>query len=69
MGHEHIRQEHALVIQQPALEGQLGVQYGYDSLTSHKSQIKKSVLLPNVLVTHDQANSSRAKKYYYTSTG
>ena len=47
----------ALVIQQPALEGQLGVQYGYDDLTAHKSAIKASVLLPNVVVTTQQASS------------
>ncbi len=58
----------ALVIQQPALEGQLGVQYGYDSLTGHKSAIKASVLLPNVVVTTQQASSPNVTKYYYTGT-
>lgn len=58
----------ALVIQQPALEGQLGVQYGYDSLTGHKSAIKASVLLPNVVVTTQQAGSASVSKYYYTGT-
>lgn len=59
----------ALVIQQPALEGQLGVQYGYDDLTAHKSAIKSSVLLPNVVVTTQQASSPSVSKYYYTGTG
>ncbi|MFZ0042540.1 MAG: substrate-binding domain-containing protein [Solirubrobacteraceae bacterium] len=59
----------ALVIQQPALEGNLGVQYGYDALTDKTSQIKKSVLLPNVVVTTQQASSPQWTKYYYTSTG
>ena len=59
----------ALVIQQPALEGQLGVQYGYDFLTKATAGIKKSVLLPNVVVTTQQAGSPQASKYYYTGTG
>lgn len=59
----------ALVIQQPALEGQLGVQYGYDYLTGKKSAIKPKVLLPNVVVTTQQASSSQAEKYYYSGTG
>jgi ribose transport system substrate-binding protein len=58
----------ALVIQQPALEGSLGVQYGYDALTSKTSQIKKSVELPNVVVTTSQAGSPSAAKSYYTSS-
>jgi ribose transport system substrate-binding protein len=58
----------ALVIQQPALEGQLGVQYGYDDLTNNKAAIKASVLLPNVVVTTAQASSPSVTKYYYTGT-
>lgn len=58
----------ALVIQQPALEGQLGVQYGYDYLTKHRSAIKSQVLLPNVVVTTAQAGSPQAEKYYYSGT-
>ncbi|MBV9604423.1 MAG: substrate-binding domain-containing protein [Solirubrobacterales bacterium] len=58
----------ALVIQQPALEGQLGVQYGDDYLTGHRSSIKASVLLPNVVVTTQQAGSASVSKYYYTGT-
>ena len=45
----------ALVIQQPAREGQLGVEYGNDALTGHTSLVKTSVLLPNILVTTAQA--------------
>ena len=59
----------ALIIQQPAKEGTLGVQYGYDALTGHTSQIKQKVELPNVVVTTAQASSPSARKYYYTSTG
>ena len=58
----------ALVIQQPALEGQLGVEYGYDDLTGKKSAVKASVLLPNVVVTTQQASSPSVTKYYYTGT-
>jgi ribose transport system substrate-binding protein len=54
-----------LVIQQPALEGKTGVEYGYDALTGHKSTIKKSVILPNILVTTSEAGNSKYKKYYY----
>jgi ribose transport system substrate-binding protein len=59
----------ALVIQQPALEGTLGVQYGNDALTGKASQIKPSVELANVVVTTSQAGSPSATKYYYASTG
>lgn len=59
----------ALVIQQPVLEGTLGVEYGDDALTGKTSQIKKSVLLPNVVVTTKQASSPQRTKYYYASTG
>lgn len=58
----------ALVIQQPAKEGQLAVQYAADALKGDTSAIKKSVDLPNVLITTAQANSARARKYYYTSS-
>lgn len=58
----------ALVIQQPALEGTLGVKYGYDALTGKTKPIKKTVELPNVVVTTSQANSPTATKYYYTGS-
>lgn len=54
------------MIQQPQLEGSLGVQYGDDALTGKTSQIKKSVQLPNVVVTTSQASAPNATKYYYT---
>ena len=55
----------ALVIQQPAREGQLGVEYGNDALTGHTSLIKTSVLLPNILVTTAEARNPSDAKYYY----
>jgi ribose transport system substrate-binding protein len=54
-----------LVIQQPALEGKTGVEYGYDALTGHKSLIKKNVVLSNILVTTAESNNPKYKKYYY----
>ncbi len=59
----------ALIVQQPAREGKLGVEYGHEALTGHTSQIKSKVELPNVVVTTAQASSASARKYYYTSTG
>jgi len=59
----------ALIIQQPAREGRLGVEYGHDALTGHTSQIKAKVELPNVVVSTAQAGSASARKYYYTGTG
>jgi ribose transport system substrate-binding protein len=55
----------ALVIQQPAREGQLGVEYGNDALTGHTSLVKTSVLLPNILVTTAEAGNPSDAKYYY----
>ena len=55
----------ALVIQQPAREGQLGVEYGNDALTGHTALIKTSVLLPNILVTTAEAGNPSDAKYYY----
>lgn len=55
----------ATIAQQPALEGQIGVQDVYDYLTGHKSLIKKSVLLPNILITTASARSGVDAKYYY----
>jgi ribose transport system substrate-binding protein len=55
----------ALVIQQPAREGQLGVEYGNDALTGHTSLVKTSVLLPNILVTTAEAGNPSNARYYY----
>jgi ribose transport system substrate-binding protein len=55
----------ALVVQQPAMEGQLGVQYGNDALNGDTSAIKASVLLPNVLVTTAESTNPAYTKYYY----
>jgi ribose transport system substrate-binding protein len=55
----------ALVIQQPAREGQLGVEYGNDALAGHTSLVKTSVLLPNILVTTAEAGNPSDARYYY----
>ena len=57
-----------LVIQNPAEEGSLAVQYAYDALTGHKSAIKKSVLLPNVVATTANASNPSVSKYYYKTS-
>lgn len=58
----------ALVVQQPASMGRLGVKYGYDWWHGKKSAIEKHVLLPNVTVTSSQAGSPEAEKFYYSSS-
>lgn len=57
-----------LVLQQPAVEGALGVQYAYDYLTGHKAAIPKSVLVKNVIATTATANNPSIEKYFYKST-
>ena len=57
-----------LVIQNPAEEGSLAVQYAYDFLTGHKSLIKKSVYLPNVVATTANAGNPKISAYYYKTS-
>jgi ribose transport system substrate-binding protein len=57
-----------LVIQNPAEEGALAVQYAYDAVTGDKSMIKKSTLLPNVVATTATVNDPSVEKYYYKSS-
>ena len=57
-----------LVIQNPAEEGSLAVQYAYDKLTGKTSMIKKSVLLHNVVATTANANNPNISKYFYKTT-
>lgn len=54
-----------LVAQQPALEGRTAVDYGYDALTGKNSKIKKSVILPNVLITTSESRNPKYTKYFY----
>ena len=57
-----------LVIQNPAEEGALGVQYAYDYLTGHKSLIEKSVYLSNVVATTTNASNPKIAQYFYKSS-
>lgn len=57
-----------LVIQNPAEEGALAVQDAYWAVTGHKSMIKKSVLLPNVIATTATASNPAVSKYYYKTS-
>lgn len=57
-------QINALVAQQAATEGTLAAQYAYDKLAGHAGSIKKSVELPDVLLT--TANASGNAKYFYS---
>ena len=57
-----------VVIQNPAAEGSLAVQDAYWALTGHKSMIKKSVLLPNVVATTANMNNPSISKYFYSTT-
>ncbi len=57
-----------LIIQNPAEEGALAVQYAYDYVTGHKNLIRKSVLLPNIVATTATANNPNVAKYYYRTS-
>jgi ribose transport system substrate-binding protein len=57
-----------LVIQNPAEEGSLAVQYAYDFLTGHKSLIKKSVFLPNLVATTANASNPKITQYFYKTS-
>lgn len=58
----------ALVIQQPSEEGSLAVQDAYDILTGKVSQVRKSVMLPNVVATTATASSPSMSRYFYSFT-
>jgi ribose transport system substrate-binding protein len=52
-----------LIAQQPALEGQLAVQYAVDAAEGKTSAIPKVVSLPNVTIT--TANYKQEEQYFY----
>jgi ribose transport system substrate-binding protein len=58
----------ALIIQQPTLEGQDAVKYAYDYLSGKKSEIPKTVLVPNVVATTQNASDPNISKYFYSQT-
>ena len=53
----------ALVLQQPALEGQLAVQAAYAAVTG--GEFKKEQLLDNILATTENAKDPAITKFYY----
>lgn len=55
----------ATVAQQPAKEGQIAVVDVHDVLTGHRAAVKKSVELPNVLITSSDVRAGKDKKFYY----
>jgi len=57
-----------LVVQNPAEEGALAVQYAYDAVTGKKAAIVKSTLLPNVVATTATADNPMISKYYYKTS-
>jgi ribose transport system substrate-binding protein len=54
-----------LIIQQPAEEGRLAVQYANDILTGKASSVPKSKELDNVTATTQNANDPAVAKYFY----
>lgn len=58
----------ALIVQQPAKEGRLAVKYAYDVLTKQGVKIPKSVKIPNVIATTQNAADPAISKYFYKTT-
>lgn len=54
-----------LIIQRPAEEARLAVEYAYDWLVGKRRLIKHSVALPNVIATTADSHSPTITKYYY----
>jgi ribose transport system substrate-binding protein len=57
-----------LIIQQPAEEGALGVQYAYDLLTGHAASVPATKLLDNITATTADASDPAIAKYFYSAT-
>lgn len=57
----------ALVAQQPAKEGALAVQYAVEAVQGKTAGIKKSVIIPDVLITRQNYQSKT--QYFYRSKG
>lgn len=53
----------ALIIQQPAKEARMAVQFAADAIEG--KPVKKSVQLPNIIATKADANKPSIAKYYY----
>lgn len=54
-----------LIVQRPAEEGRLAVQYANDLLTGKASLVPKSIELDNVTATTQNANDPAVAKYFY----
>jgi len=54
-----------LIIQQPAEEGRLAVQYANDILTGKASLVPQSKQLDNITATTENANDPAVAKYFY----
>lgn len=54
-----------IVAQKPALEATTAVEYAHDALTGKTSAIKKSVKLPNVVMTKQNINNPNVSKWIY----
>lgn len=57
-----------LIIQKPAEEGSLAVQYAYDIMTGKGAEVPSSTLLPNVTVTSSQANDPQYAQFFYSNS-
>jgi ribose transport system substrate-binding protein len=57
-----------LVMQQPALEGKLAVEYAYDKLTGKSSKIPAFTQVPNVIATTATASEPSVSKYFYKTS-
>ena len=57
----------ALIVQQPALEGALAVDYAHDLLDGHAAAVPASKLLDNVVVTTADADNAAFSKYFYSA--
>ncbi len=54
-----------LIIQRPAEEGRLAVQYAYDILNGKSSAVPKVVQLDNIVATTATANDPNVARYFY----
>jgi ribose transport system substrate-binding protein len=58
----------ALVMQQPAAEGSLAVQYAYDLITGQKGSVKDNVVMSDVLATTATASDPTISQYFYVNS-
>jgi ribose transport system substrate-binding protein len=56
-----------LVVQKPALEGQLAVDYAYYYLSGQKGKVPKIMLTSDIVATTDNMSSPSISKFFYIS--